>query len=254
MTHFMKKIWLFFFSGILFLSFSCSKDEKLLPDQGLKEVPVFLLSPDFLSNYNFYPLDNKLKLAYKDHQLSRITGGFLPIPGASGTRNDFTDIIYWIISISGNQVKLEKKSSSKEVSFDEKHELRYHNKLITERRIIRSDQPISIYKYEYENNLLKKEYYYLGDQLPLEKTFYFNASKNLDSIVYKYPYSASKIIDIFTNYDQKPYKLRGLLVLEEFLPRALSVNNYMEMNRVYVDEEGGRSPSGDRRWDAKLFP
>ncbi|RKE49391.1 hypothetical protein DFQ12_3505 [Sphingobacterium detergens] len=253
MTHFMKKIWLFFFHGILFLCFSCSKDKELLSDQGLKEIPVFLLSPDFLSNYNFYPFDNKLKLAYKDRQLSRITGGFLPIPTATGLSYHFTDIIYWDINVIGDRVKLEKKSSDKGVSFDERHELRYHNKLITERRINRGDQSISIYKYEYENNLLKKEYCYLGDRLPLEKTFYFNASKNLDSIVYEYPYSASKIIEIFTNYDQKPNKLRGLLVLEEFLPRALSVNNYMEMNRLYVDEAGNRSPSGERRWDAKLF-
>lgn len=177
----------------------------------------------------------------------------MPIPGSSGGRYHFTDIIYWDVIIIGDQVKLEKKSSSKEVTFDEKHELRYDKKLITERRIIRGDQPISIYKYEYENDLLKKEYKYLGDRLSSEKTFYFNEKKNLDSIVDESPYSAAKNIEIFTDYDKKTNKIKGIMVLEEFLPRALSRNNYLKKTIISISESGERTFGGERTWGAQLF-
>jgi hypothetical protein len=190
---------------------------------------------------------------YKGDQLSRITGGFLPIPTASGIYYDFTDIVYWDVNVIGNRVKLEKKSSDKGVLFDEKHELQYNYKHIAERRVKRGDQSVNIYKYEYENDLLKKEYRYLDDRLLLEKTFYFNAKQNLDSILYEYPYSDTKIIEIFTDYDQRPNKLKGFLVFEDFIPRALSVNNYLKMNRLSVDESGVRSPAAERKWEAKLF-
>ncbi|MDR0264026.1 MAG: hypothetical protein LBJ04_12460 [Sphingobacterium sp.] len=249
----MKKIWLLPCTIFLVLCFSCSKNDKLLSNQGLKEVPVFLLTPDILSEYKFYPLENKLKLTYKDDQLARITGGFLPIPTVTELSYIFTDIIYWDVNIVGDQVKLEKKSSSSEILFNERHDLWYNNGRITERRIYRSDQPVSRYKYEYENDRLKKEYKYLDDRLSLERTFYFNAKQNLDSILYEYPYSADKVVEIFMDYDQKPNKLKNLLVFEDFIPRALSTNNYLKMSRLYIDDAGIRSPSVERKWDAQLF-
>jgi hypothetical protein len=101
--------------------------------------------------------------------------------------------------------------------------------------------------------LLKGEYCYVDEQLRSQKTFYFNSAKNLDSLVVSYPNSAFKSVQIFSDYDTKPNKIKGFMVLEEFLPRALSTNNYRRKTTISVSVIGERSFFDEKSWDAKLF-
>ncbi|HAE67289.1 hypothetical protein [Sphingobacterium multivorum] len=101
--------------------------------------------------------------------------------------------------------------------------------------------------------MLKGEYSYVDEQLRSSKTFYFNSAKNLDSLVVSYPNSAFKTVQIFSDYDAKPNEIKGVMVLEEFLPRALSTNNYLRKNTVSISETGERVQTGGAACAEQFF-
>ncbi|ULT22207.1 hypothetical protein KUH03_22330 [Sphingobacterium sp. E70] len=126
---------------------------------------------------------------------------------------------------SGN---IRKKSVDKSVTFSDKHELRYQGNKIVERKIFEKTNTPIIYTYEYNGDLLKEEQLYKDGQFLSRRTFYYNAVGNLDSLVVSHNTYTHKSVEIFTDYDKKPNKIKGIMVLEELLPRALSRNNYLK--------------------------
>lgn len=247
----MKKIWLLPCTIFLVLCFSCSKDQEMIFGLRPKEIPILYLqsstAESFMSNVD------EVKLSYRGKQLDRIIGGFLEIPTANGFVPFFTDKVYWDFRVNGNWMILEKKSFDKELIFSDRQELLFEGGKIVERKIFEKGIPTRVYSYEYTGDLLKREYSYVDEQLRSQKTFYFNSAKNLDSLVVNYPNSAFKSVQVFGDYDTKPNKIKGLTVLEEFLPRALSTNNYLKKTTIFVSETGERSMSEERKWDAQLF-
>ncbi|MNN39117.1 hypothetical protein D3C81_1531440 [compost metagenome] len=216
-----------------------------------KEIPILYLqsstAESFMSNVN------EMKLSYRGKQLDRIIGGFLEIPTANGFVPFFTDKVYWDVRVNGNRMILEKKSFNKELIFSDRQELLFEGGKIVERKIFEEDTPTRVYSYQYIGDWLKGEYCYVDEQLRSQKTFYFNSAKNLDSLVVSYPNSAFKSVQIFRDYDTKPNKIKGFMVLEEFLPRALSTNNYRRKTTISVSVIGERSFFDEKSWDAKLF-
>lgn len=247
----MKKIWLLPYTIFIVLCFSCSKDEEMIFEQRPKEIPILYLqsstAESFMSNVN------EMKLSYRGKQLDRIIGGFLEIPTTNGFVPFFTDNVYWDARVNGNRMILEKKSFNKELIFSDRQELLFEGGKIVERKIFEEGTPTRVYSYQYIGGLLKGEYSYVDEQLRSQKTFYFNSVKNLDSLVVSYPNSAFKSVQIFSDYDTKPNKIKGFMVLEEFLPRALSTNNYRRKTTISVSVIGERSFFDEKSWDAKLF-
>ncbi|MCS4166485.1 hypothetical protein HS960_22700 [Sphingobacterium paramultivorum] len=216
-----------------------------------KEIPILYLqsstAESFMSNVN------EMKLSYRGKQLDRIIGGFLEIPTANGFVPFFTDKVYWDVRVNGNRMILEKKSFNKELIFSDRQELLFEGGKIVERKIFEEGTHTRVYSYQYIGDLLKGEYSYVDEQLRSQKTFYFNSAKNLDSLVVSYPNSAFKSVQIFRDYDTKPNKIKGFMVLEEFLPRALSTNNYRRKTTISVSVIGERSFFDEKSWDEKLF-
>ncbi|WET71344.1 hypothetical protein [Sphingobacterium sp.] len=247
----MKKIWLLPCTIILVLCFSCSKEGEMDLGQRPKEIPILYLqsstAESFMSNVN------EMKLSYRGKQLDRIIGGFLEIPTANGFVPFFTDKVYWDVRVNGNRMILEKKSFNKELIFSDRQELLFEGGKIVERKIFEEGTHTRVYSYQYIGDLLKGEYSYVDEQLRSQKTFYFNSAKNLDSLVVSYPNSAFKSVQIFRDYDTKPNKIKGFMVLEEFLPRALSTNNYRRKTTISVSVIGERSFFDEKSWDVKLF-
>ncbi len=247
----MKKIWLLPCTIILVLCFSCSKEGEMDLGQRPKEIPILYLqsstAESFMSNVN------EMKLSYRGKQLDRIIGGFLEIPTANGFVPFFTDKVYWDVRVNGNRMILEKKSFNKELIFSDRQELLFEGGKIVERKIFEEGTHTRVYSYQYIGDLLKGEYSYVDEQLRSQKTFYFNSAKNLDSLVVSYPNSAFKSVQIFRDYDTKPNKIKGFMVLEEFLPRALSTNNYRRKTTISVSVIGERSFFDEKSWDEKLF-
>ncbi len=247
----MKKIWLLPCTIFLVLCFSCSKEGEMDFGQRPKEIPILYLqsstAESFMSNVN------EMKLSYRGKKLDRIVGGFLEIPTANGFVPFFTDKVYWDVRVDGNWMILQKKSFDKELIFSDRQELLFEGGKIVERKIFEEGSPTRVYSYQYTGDLLRGEYSYVDEQLKSQKIFYFNSAKNLDSLVVSYPNSAFKSVQIFSDYDTKPNKIKGFMVLEEFLPRALSTNNYLRETIIFVSETGERNLSGERKWDAKLF-
>jgi len=171
-----------------------------------------------------------MKLSYDGGQLTRITGGFTFIPMVGGFRTLFTDQVYWNVVVNDNRVTLEKKSIDKSVAFSDKHELRYQGNKIVERKIFEKANTPIIYTYEYNGDLLKEEQIYKDSQFLVQKSIllYYNTAGNLDSLVVSHNTYNHKSVEIFTDYDKKPNKIKGVMVLEELLPRALSQNNYLK--------------------------
>lgn len=251
MNHFMKKIWLSVCTLSLLTCFSCSKDGEINLGQGLKEIPIFYLESP--TNASFVPTVDEMKLSYDGGQLTRITGGFTFMPMVDGFRMLFTDQVYWNVAVNGNQVTLEKKSVDKSVTFSDKHELRYQGNKIVERKIFEKTNAPIIYTYEYNGDLLKEEQLYKDGQFLSRRTFYYNAVGNLDSLVVSHNTYTHKSVEIFTDYDKKPNKIKGIMVLEELLPRALSRNNYLKRTIISISESGERTFGGERTWGAQLF-
>lgn len=247
----MKKIWLLPCTIFLVLCFSCSKEGEMDLGQRPKEIPILYLqsstAESFMSNVN------EMKLSYRGKQLDRIIGGFLEIPTANGFVPFFTDKVYWDVRVNGNRMILEKKSFNKELIFSDRQELLFEGGKIVERKIFEEGTHTRVYSYQYIGDLLNREYSYVDEQLRSQKTFYFNSAKNLDSLVVSYPNSAFKSVQIFRDYDTKPNKIKGFMVLEEFLPRALSTNNYRRKTTISVSVIGERSFFDEKSWDAKLF-
>lgn len=247
----MKKIWLLPCTIFLVLCFSCSKEGEMDLGNKPKKIAIFYLN-SYIERELISAL-SEMKLTYKGNKLTRITGDVMPLPLATGYKPYFTDEIYWDVNLSGNRAILKKKSTNAMMAFTETHELLYRNKLIVERTIVQKDVSTNFYSYEYEGNRLKKEYRYVDGKLYTDKTFYFNQKQNLDSIVSEFSYVTSKTVEIFSNYDTQENKVRGLTVLEDLMPRALSKNNYLKKTTVTIFENGQRTPPSEKKWDVSLF-
>ena len=247
----MKKNWLSVCTLSLLTCFSCSKDGEINLGQGLKEIPIFYLESP--TNTSFIPTVNEMKLSYDGGQLTRVTGGFTFIPMVGGFRTLFTDQVYWDVAVNDNRVTLEKKSIDKSVTFSDKHELRYQGNKIVERKIFEKANTPMIYTYEYNGDLLKEEQIYKDSQFLSRKIFYYNTAGNLDSLVVSHNTYTHKSVEIFTDYDKKPNKIKGVMVLEELLPRALSQNNYLKKTIITISESGERVLKEERTWGAQLF-
>jgi len=64
-----------------------------------------------------------------------------------------------------------------------------------------------------------------------ESLFHYNSNKNLDSVVtrtyfFNNPTLVSKVVEVFSNYDNARNPLKNLLLFEDTFYRALSENNY----------------------------
>lgn len=247
----MKKNWLSTCVLSILICFSCSKDEEMNLGQGLKEIPIiYLESP---ANISFTPTVDVMKLSYQGRQLNRIVGGFTFIPTATGFSPIFTDQVYWDIRINGNRAILEKKNSDEAVTYSDKQELQYQGNKIVERKIFDKTNRALIYRYEYTGDLLKEEQLYQDDQFLSKRIFYYNSAGNLDSMLVSHGVYTHKSVEIFSDYDQKPNKIKGLMVLEELLPRALSKNNYLKKSIISIAESGERVLREERTWGSQLF-
>jgi len=247
----MKKIWLSICILSILVCFSCSKDEEMNLGQGLKEIPMFYLESP--TNISFIPTVEVMKLSYQGRQLNRIVGGFTFIPTTAGLSPIFTDQVYWDIRINGKQATLEKKSFDKAVTYSDKQELQYQGNKIVERKIFDKTNAPLTYRYEYIGDLLKEEQLYKDNQFLSKRTFYYNSAGNLDSLLVSHGIYTHRSVEIFSDYDQKPNKIKGLMVLEELLPRALSKNNYLKKSIISITESGERVLREERTWAAQLF-
>lgn len=248
MPYFMKKIYLFYFLGI-FLFVSCSKDEEMNLGQGIKEIPIYYLELPIIPT----PTVNEIKLSYKGRQLTSIIGGFAFMPSAGVPRTVFTDNVYWDVVVKGNRVTLEKKSFDKAITFSNRQELHYQGNKIVERKIFENTNTPIIHKYGYNDDLLKEEQMFRDSQFLSSRTFYYNTAGNLDSLVVSHGFYTHKSVEIFSDYDQKPNRIKGLMVLEELLPRALSQNNYLKKSVISIAESGERVLRQEQTWEPQLF-
>lgn len=243
----------FFFAFLVVttLFYACKKQDNDMPIKQLETVPTILFDYENSIVYNTMDL---IKLNYTNGKLTKVVGGYLNIPGGT----IFIDKIYWDISYAGGLIKMEKKSNDLSVRFFEKEECTYQNKKLMKRRLYVDDklERELIYSYNDKGNI-KSETTFWNDIKLLEKEYYFNAEKNLDSIrivnFYEGQASKSYTVEIYEDYDKQINKYRGFSILKEMLVRSLPVNNYRTKRVYHIGSDGNRILKTRLNWSGDIF-
>lgn len=226
---------------VLFVSvFGCSND-----DNGSTN------SDDLIQNYYYdymlYPgrvlqnnaSENKVKFEYDlNNNIKKRIGGMTPLDLSTGYDYTFVETIFDELTYLPNQIFIEKKTTSNIVSvlkFERKLFLDSQNRLL--KKVIYRENAIqerdtTYYTYNL-SGILKESSKTINNEFE-NSIYYFNQSKNLDSVVTKKFQNSNlilKTIEIFSEYDNAENPLKKLLIFEETFYRALSKNNFKRYDK-----------------------
>jgi len=220
---------------------SCSKD-----DITNNEALITNIKIDLLGSYNginenkigfYFEYDNKSRLIKK-------IGGFSSTPTTSGYTGFYSNEIYTSLLYSGNNVTVEKFSSSPEFSVPKNtnyYTLNNSNQII-ERKIPNTNNYLDEkHVYQYSNNKLVEiittfPNYPLNPNDPNQYTisfsekFYYDSDENLSRTEYYLQHDGvdfeKKVERIFESYDTSVNPIKRLYLLNDYFYRSISKNNY----------------------------
>ena len=260
-SHKLKKMKKLTFIVSLFILVGCSKDDDVPPQYNFIEN----YHVDYM-NYNITPINlvdygNWLvELEYSNNKIVRRSGAV--IEAASIASTEFTYNTYDELTYDADKITIEKKNV-----YNESHSLTTIINLDGDKMIKKvqiypwNDSIKTAYTYNSDNLLIKtynEEIDYNNKLLFFEDaTFYYNSSKNLDSIVtIRQSYLSSsvpnyepsieeftpykKVVEIFSDYDTSKNLAKNLFIFEETFTRSLSENNYGRYEKhTYNANNGG---------------
>lgn len=189
-------------------------------------------------------------------QIVKRVGGFRPVDGGGYL---FATEYYDDISYAGNRILVEEGKLSnyssepiKKTAFLVDAQGRITHKIDV--REPGYESPSDTLKYQYDaQGLLTGTHRKIFSLLQENAVYYYDARKNLDSIVWREIYQdqiQKTVIEKFSNYDNAPNPLRGLFIFDETFLRSLSTNNFMRYERVEtINSNQNQTYYDERTWN-----
>lgn len=233
---------------------SCNKKEPIdYPKEDLINsyyINYMNYSDNFIVSPSLRPIVN---LEYNSqNQIAKRKGGFLEINHATGYNKMFSDEIFDDLSYSSNKILIEKKTSSTEYQipiFKRLISLNNDGKIIQEITETENNKKTVDYQYNTAGRLFSSKF--KNEYSTNETFFYYNAQKNIDSIVAK-SYSnqlyIGKTVEIFKDYDDRSNPVKHLFIFEEIFNRSLSLNNYATYIKLLFDKDNALQSAYETKW------
>ncbi|MFA5298054.1 MAG: hypothetical protein WC389_07580 [Lutibacter sp.] len=234
---------------------SCSTDD--IPDQ-----PKQQLMESYYISYMHYPfgilpINTIAYIEYNsNNKIIKRKGGILEIDPASGYTYSFSDEIFDELSYQTNKIIIERKTSSTEYQmskFKRFFSLNNEGKIV--QKITETEDYKDTINFNYNpagqliSSKLEKKHY------PTESFYYYNAQKNLDSIITKTSFLSStgislieKTVEIFKDYDNASNPTNNMMFFEELFYRSLSKNNYSTYSKIEYDINNKRTGAYESHW------
>ncbi len=165
-----------------------------------------------------------------ENRVTRRDGGFRPIPPSLGFDFEYKTDLFDEVTYQAGSVIVERGTSGPYTldDFRRTHTLDSEGKVIS--KVIETSVPSEtvMLTYEYDSNdMLVKTYV---DPDDFETFYYFNAQKNLDSVVTRtYNPDGSlnnRLVELFDDFDTHPNPTKDLFMFEEIFYRSLCENNF----------------------------
>jgi hypothetical protein len=245
----MRKIYLLL--GLIL--FNCSSDPTETNDT---------LPEPLVSNFNYFfmqapnnvmPSSKSLVILQFDsnnYLRSRI-GGFSPLAPSTGFNYSFdTEIVF-------NFIYLEKEVIVERVPniqspLNKKTTFLFDNEDKLAQKIVENPDPVMTY-YEYNSfEKISASTIDLGLFSYSKAYYYYNALKNIDSIVtktYQFDTELSKTVEVFSDYDTAENPIKKLVYFEDTFYRTLSENNYAKYEKFRYNFGGNLVEYNEKIWD-----
>jgi hypothetical protein len=233
--------------------FGCQEDDSIAPEEISTTISY---DTSYMFGYpTGYSYDGSRVVVHSvNGQIMKRVGGFRPVDGGSYL---FGTEYYDAISYSGNRILVEKGKLSNYPSdpVDKTAFLVDAQGRITHKIDVREpgyESPRDTLKYQYDSQgLLIGTQRKIFSELYENAVYYYNARKNLDSIVWREIYQGNQlqktIVEKFSNYDSAPNPLRKLFIFDETFLRSLSVNNFMKYERWVIQNANSNQTYYDQR-------
>ncbi len=207
------------------------------------------------------PLD-KLDVIYSNGKIIKLIGGISEMDPASGFSYIFRKHLFKKISYSGNTVTITDQLDSNTFTVYENKktiEMDAQHKILSKINHSNFDSFANdTLTYFYQNNLLTRIEYH-NRRLQKKSLFYYNAAKNLDSIVTSIPTiwghpwtfdptNKTRTVAKFENYDTATNPLKRFGIFEETFYRSLSKNNYRKYTATDYDSNGEEMGFDTKEW------
>lgn len=175
------------------------------------------------------------------------TGDIRRLDGGTGFNYLFSKELYDTISYSSNQILIKRHLISDIFTaalFERKIILDGYHRM--QKKIIYTEyfgSPVidTVYYSYTANGKLSESRKSKRNNITERSSYHYNGTGNLDSIVSKkftFNYLESKIVEVFSNYDNAVNPLVFLPMFEETFTRSLSKNNYRKYEKkFYYDDE-----------------
>jgi len=217
-----------------------------------------------IDSYTLFSGEN-VKLEYSNGRISkRITNLFV-------TRNDQPQPIYYNttdeITYDNNKINIIFKSDNESFFPTYQKQITLDGDRISQILVNKSNTKDTL-KFTYNNNVLNFVTVY-NKGIKSKSTFYFNANKNVDSIVTKYgninyvsdtnySYSFNETAKkrkkvILSNYDNYKNPLKNLIIFDETFFRSLSENNYKFYGEYFYDENNFMTSYFEGYWNNFIY-
>lgn len=248
----MNKILLLVF-GIL--TISCSSDDNNSNTQTY-HIDKYFFDNMIYPNGIMQNLDNLVKIEYdNDFKISKRIGSYSSFDPATGFPYIFVDNIYDQLTYSGNEIFIEKKTTSTfSIPKFERKLFLDSNGRIYKKTILKEfetrPRDTTYYTYNTNGKIIETKSGELNGYNEVAK-LYYNSTNNLDSIVTrKYYYTAfqAKIVEEFSNYDSTVNPLKNLVLFEETFYRSLTNNNFRKYERKEYDADNILTNYSFKNW------
>jgi hypothetical protein len=249
----MKKITLFLLAFVLW---NCGGDD---------EATTPVIVPSSLS-YNFqnmlYPIDafgnGQVTVDFINGVVVKRRGGLRKLDPAAGGGYFYDTVCYDDVFYSGNRITIEEgKLTTFPALITRTNFLVDAQGRITHKIDVSDDgfqTPADTLTYQYNGNQLVGSTRKRNSFHREESVYYYNAQKNLDSIVSREIYQDQlqrTTIEKFSNYDHAPNPLKKLFIFKETFLRSLSTNNFMNYEKSVINNAAGNEVDvfEERSWD-----
>lgn len=253
----MKKIILII---IVITVFGCNDDG----EESTSATSVNLIDKYYFKNM-MYPVstlsdansDNLVKLVYDSNKrIIKRNGGYREIDQSTGYTHAYDETIYDEITYSGNQIFIQRKSSSNiftptkyeaTIFFD--NELKYTKKIVQDLSTFPQTYTL-FYFFDSDKNLIKTQKTY--SNIIETSNYFFDNKKNIvkiETVKLQNEIQLSRTTELFSDYDSSENPIKGLAMFDELFYRCLSKNNFKKYERNEYNAANELIASSYRTWN-----
>lgn len=196
--------------------------------------------------------------SYSEGQISRRTGGKLPVPPTQAMSGPYTKDVYDTVIYQPNRIILESRTSASGVTMPaNKREL-----ILEKGRLVKkvyhsnvsNHKDTALYFYGARNRISRKEIRF--SDRTLTQVFTFDAQGNLQKITSSLQIDGQTTPnwtadETFVNYDTRPNSLKGYWMWDDLYYRSLSANNFAKYDflKTYQTMNGPAMEGRGMEWE-----